>query len=234
MPTLDIYPIYIFLPDMFGPDSGSILQESVILADAARGAGLKVGVIFDYFMRDPYHSRPPHCDEDGSISGSRNRRNQGKGYYPFSWRPGWGLAVEEIGTMIRATKPDFVQQGVNSDEINWTTVLSTDKLYLGYNDTMGLFNQGTDLAEWHGTYVVSGFYSKSLRKAREKFGSAMRDDEFLARCTLELPDDGGGDPVDPPVPTDLEGRVLYLEETMKSVLICFYNIEQAIKNWGRV
>lgn len=233
MPTRDIYPIYVFLPDMFGPDAGSILQEAAILSDAARGGGLKVGVIFDYFMRDPYHSAPPHVNgADGSIYSDKRRRDLGRGYYPFSWRPGWGLAVDAIGNVLKVARPDFIQQGINADDINWKTALSKDKLYLGYNDTMGLFNQGTDAAQWDRTYVVSGFYNKSLPKARQRFGSAIRDDAFLERCTLDIPDDGGGDPTDPPVDSDLEARVVYLENTMKSVLITFYNIEQAISNWG--
>lgn len=233
MSTKDIYPIYVFLPDMFGPEADTLLTKAKALADAATKAGLSVGVIFDYWMKDPYHGAPPHVNgADGSIYPDKRRRNLGKGYYPYSWRPGWGDAVKAISTVIDTVNPEFIQQGVNSDVINWTTALDPSHLYLGYNDTMGLFNQATDACRWDGTYVVSGFTSRSLPKARQRFGSAMDDETFLSRCTLDLPDDGGnGEPPPPPV-GDLEERIVLLENTMIFVLKTFNRIEEAIKAWG--
>ena len=229
----DVYPIFIRLPEMFTGDRDTIITTAELLAEKARRSGLDVGVIFDYFVTDPYHGRPPHVGDDGHIVKSNSQRNKGLGYYPFSWIKGWVDAQAAIADVLYRVEPDYVQQGVNADVINWKTVLDPNKLYYGYNDTMGLFGQAVQDSNWHGTWVVSGWENKTIKKAREKFGSAMTDTDFLNRCTLEMPDDGGGE-VPPPPPdddADLYDRVALLELVVAKIVNLLAGIKEELGTW---
>jgi len=228
----DIYPIFVRLPDMFNKDRDTIITRAELLAEKARLNGLDVGLIIDYFVADPYHGQPPHVDDDGSITKNKTRRAAGRGFYPFSWVKGWVDARDAITNILYRVEPDYVQQGVNADVINWKTQLEPSKLYYGYNDTMGLFEQATKAANWHGTWVVSGWENKTIKKAREKFGAAMTDTDFLNRCTLEMPDDDDTT-VEPP-PDDtllLHDRVALLELVVAKIVNLLAGIKTELGTW---
>ena len=233
MSTRTIYPLYFHLPALFTSDRTQILGEAKILADEARKGGLEIGAIFDYFMREPYHGRPPHIGDDGRIVKNNKARTAGLGYYPFGWITGWNEAKAVIGEVVALLSPDYIQQGINAEVLNWKTTLPKEQLYRGYKDTMGMFREGIEPVGWNGTYVVSGWYGKTSPKARELFGSCITDTEFLNKCTFDIPggDDDNEEPPPPPRDT-LEERVIFLENTMRSVLKTFYRIEEAIKAWG--
>jgi hypothetical protein len=99
-----------------------------------------------------------------------------------------------------AIQPDFVQQGIQGDVINWYRENVPEKPHWGYNDVMGMFSQGLSDANWTGTYVVSGYYTNTLRKARERFGSAIKDEDLAQRLSWEILDPPVDPPVDPPEP----------------------------------
>ena len=218
--TKDTYAILVNLPDTvhepWRPDYQKYKEDFTVLVDrgkvaekrmlaeAAREAGLKVAIIFDYFEHEPFHEKPPHVDSSGKIMKSKVARSFGLGYLPFAWIDGWNYARAAIRVYTEAIQPDFVQQGIQGDVINWYRENVPEKPHWGYNDVMGMFMQGLRDALWTGTYVVSGYYTNSLRKAREYFGSAIKDEDLAQRLSWEIldpppPDDDDDDDVEPPV-----------------------------------
>jgi hypothetical protein len=235
----DTYPIFIRLPDMFTGNRDLELTKASMLADAAREKGFDVAVIIDYFMTDPYHGCPPHVNPlTGNIVKNKRSRAAGLGYYPFSWREGWVKAQTAVANIIDVIRPDYLQQGVNATELNWKYVLPTNKLYWGYNDVMGLFMHArNEMGGWEGTYVVSGWYNHTLKKAREIFGSAITDEDLINRCTLDLPPDDIDDDDDgavPPPPVDfamLAARLAALEVIVAKIINFLAAIKNELKTW---
>lgn len=231
--TRDIYPIFVYLPDLFTGSRKDLLAGWKMLAEGVRERGLDVGMVVDYFVQDPYHGCPPHIDPTtGEKWKDKKRQEEGLGYYPFGWVKGWVEAENALVELIDTIKPDYIQQGINASELNWKYTLPTDKLYYGYNDTMGMFRQAADRTDWKGTYVVSAWYNHTLKKARDRFGSALTDSDFIDRCTLELPPPPD-DEETPPPPSDvsLEDRVQLLEIVVAKVVSLLATIKEELRTW---
>lgn len=206
------------------------LFKAKLLAEEARRQGLKVALIFNYFVQDPYHGKPPHVSaQDGKIVRSETARAQGLGYLPFAWKEGWKYAMKVVEMYTKACEPDYIQQGVEHATMNWYREDEPLKPHWGYNDVMGMFAEGLKPTTWKGTYVVSAYYTNTLKKARDYFGAAIRDTDLLEMVTYELPgdivppeDDGDGDKGDvigPPMPpidiSDFVTKGQFLEVTLK-------------------
>ena len=212
--------------DNFAPlINQSSLTEATMLAEAARNAGLDVALIFDYHVSNPYHGCPPHATAgEFGVTSNKSLRAQGLGLAPFSWKDGWKFAQKVVEVYARQIMPDYIQQGIDAEFIPWMPPDNANwKRRWGYNDVMGMFEDGLDLAGWVGTYVVSGYYSSSLKKARGIHGTAIKDSDLLNRVVFDLPDTPVDDPVDvppppppPPVDSSLEA---FMAETVKTFIV---------------
>lgn len=195
MPSESAYKIYVYLPEL---DDTEYVDDIRAEAHIARNAGFNVCLIVDYHVQDPWHGPPPHLDihADGSqsLTKDRGRRQKGLGLAPFGWKEGWLWARARIANLLRVVQPEYLQQAIDHNvRIGWGFADGI-KEHWSYNDTMTIFNDAANDANWAGTFVVSS-YKTSMYKARKLWSRTM--------WWKELGDNELGDgPPPPPPPSD--------------------------------